>query len=169
MSELILSSSGVPTRKEVSESAFEFLLEEILSMHSSAALPARDDQDAALAFQERIDSMGYEIGYRYVEKVAQQRPLPTDNLEMMKFICKDFWEEIFRKKIDKLQTNHRGVFVLSDLKFRWLEKYSSDDSSSKKSASAMLYFVCGIIRGALANLGLPASVTADMAHMPNCT
>eukprot|EP01041_Mallomonas_annulata_P009087 gene9087-18829_t len=160
-----MSESSI--KKEVSESAFEFLLEEILSIQPPNS--PTDDQEAASAFQQRLDNIGYEVGYRYVEKVAQQRPLPTDHLEMMKFICKDFWEDVFRKKIDKLQTNHRGVFVLSDIKFKWLEKYSCDDNICKKSAATMLFFPCGIIRGALANLGLPAIVTADTSQMPNCT
>lgn len=37
---------------------------------------------------------------------------------MIKFICKDFWTEIFRKQIDNLRTNHKGVYVLADNKFR---------------------------------------------------
>ena len=43
-------------------------------------------------------------------------------LELVKFLCKDFWSEIFNKQIDKLQTNHRGVFVLKDYNFGWLTK-----------------------------------------------
>ena len=62
-------------------------------------------------------------------------------------------EEVFSKKIDKLQTNHRsgygyahllpdaltlayrGVFVLSDFKFKWLERYAADDIVTKKAAA----------------------------------
>ena len=71
--------------------------------------------------------------------------------------------------MDKLQTNHRGVFVLSDFKFRWLDRYSFDDPASKQAASNMLYFPCGIIRGALANIGLSAIVTADILTLPGCS
>jgi hypothetical protein len=71
--------------------------------------------------------------------------------------------------VDKLQTNHKGVFVLTDSKFKWLEKYSSDDISSKQAASKMLHIPCGIISGALANLGLPAIVNADFNNLPSCT
>lgn len=28
-------------------------------------------------------------------------------LDVIKFVCKDFWIAIFKKQIDKLQTNHR--------------------------------------------------------------
>ena len=71
-------------------------------------------------------------------------------------------------QIDKLQTNHKGVFVLSDLKFRWIEKYASDDAGARQNANLLLHFSCGILRGALANLGLPSSVTAELTNIPSC-
>lgn len=37
---------------------------------------------------------------RYVEKiVASQKFTSTEPLDMMKFICKEFWEEIFKRKV----------------------------------------------------------------------
>ena len=90
-------------------------------------------------------------------------------LDIVKFICKDFWESLFQKKIDKLQTNHRGVFVLSDYNFKWLEKYASDDMNAKQAAVRLLIFPCGIIRGALANLGYSSIVNADFNTLPSCT
>ena len=29
-------------------------------------------------------------------------------------LCKDFWMEVYRKQVDKLQTNNRGVYMLQD-------------------------------------------------------
>lgn len=41
------------------------------------------------------------------------RPRFTDNLDAIKFICKDFWSELFKKQIDNLKTNHRvGARIL---------------------------------------------------------
>ena len=62
-----------------------------------------------------------------------------------------------------------GVFVLSDNKFRWLDRYANDDVSSKQIAAKMLHFPCGILRGALANLGLSVIVNADFTTLPGCT
>lgn len=121
-------------------------------------------------FQQRLDNLGYDIGYRYIERVAEnQRVLDSDPLDVVKFICKDFWEAVFKKKIDKLQTNHRGVFVLSDNSFKWIEKYSNDDMNAMQAAVRLLYFPCGIIRGCLANLGYSAVVHADFNILPSCT
>jgi hypothetical protein len=36
---------------------------------------------------------------RYVEKLAQNRPLMTDPLDIVKFVCKDFWDDVFLKKV----------------------------------------------------------------------
>lgn len=37
------------------------------------------------------------------------RPRFSDHLEAIKFICKDFWSELFKKQIDNLKTNHRVI------------------------------------------------------------
>lgn len=57
---------------------------------------------------------------------------------------------------------------------------SRDASASIQDPSAMaenraaqatgmhLYFPCGIIRGALSNLGIPCAVSADISNLPAC-
>lgn len=40
------------------------------------------------------------------------RPRLGDTLEVVKFLCKDLWQAVFRKQVDNLKTNHRGVYVL---------------------------------------------------------
>jgi len=79
----------------------------------------------------------------------------------------------------------QGTFVLQDNKFRWLARMSVDPSTDNvgsvednnsptaenKAAHAMsmhLYFPCGIIRGALSNLGIPCAVSADISNLPAC-
>ena len=62
-----------------------------------------------------------------------------------------------------------GVFVLSDNKFRWLDRYANDDITSKQTAAKMLHFPCSILRGAMANLGLSVIVNADFVTLPGCT
>jgi trafficking protein particle complex subunit 6 len=39
---------------------------------------------------------------RYVEKLAQNRPLMSDPLEIVKFVCKDFWDDVFKKKVSSV-------------------------------------------------------------------
>jgi len=159
------NSNQVLPPKEISESAYEYLLGEILALN----YPVKSNDEPAAVIQ-RLDLLGYDVGYRLIEKVAANNKfIGSEPLDLIKFICKEFWEEVFRKKVDKLQTNHRGVFVLSDLKFKWLERYTSDDIVSKQAAARMLHFPCGILRGALANLGVFTIINADFNTLPACT
>ncbi|KAL5990727.1 hypothetical protein ACLOJK_011631 [Asimina triloba] len=122
---------------------------------------------------------------RFKIEYTMERPRFSDHLEAIKFICKDFWSELFKKQIDNLKTNHRGTFVLQDNRFRWLTRVSidpssvtdasqddsassADDNKAAHATSMHLYFPCGIIRGALTNLGIPCAVSADMSNLPAC-
>jgi trafficking protein particle complex subunit 6 len=74
--------------------------------------------------------------------------------------------------------------VLQDNHFRWLARISLDPAvvmnndavaesesgvdSGAQMTSMLLYFPCGIIRGALTNLGIPCAVSADMSNLPAC-
>lgn len=174
MSQFDHSSSN---RGEVSESAFEYMIGELMNVlplshaaqeGSGGGSPGSPVEDEKIF--EKLDDIGYSVGYRLIEKLSSQSKfIGSDHLEIVKFICKEFWEIVFKKKIDKLQTNHKGVFVLSDLKFKWVEKYSSEDIACIQLAIKLLNFPCGIIRGALANLGLPSTVTAEFNTLPACT
>lgn len=64
----------------------------------------------------------------------------------------------------------QGVFVVQDFHFRWLTSFSSaSDAHTKEMALLFLVFPCGLIRGALANLGITAIVNADLTTLPGCT
>jgi hypothetical protein len=43
----------------------------------------------------------------FIFRYTMERPRFSDHLEAIKFICKDFWSELFKKQIDNLKTNHR--------------------------------------------------------------
>lgn len=118
----------------------------------------------------RIESIAYHVGFRLCERLAQTIPslsltINMNNgdsaLEAVKFLCKEFWIEIFGKQIHKLQTNHRGVFVLKDNELPWLKRLPNDDERSRVAAIQLLSFPCGLIRGALSNFGLSALVSCD--------
>ncbi len=108
------------TRK-VSESAFEYLFAEILAMElpeegirgggsSSSSSSSRgicsvgsnssSNGDSNAVITQRLDNLGYDVGFRFVEKVvANQKYIGSEALDIVKFICKDFWEEVFGKKV----------------------------------------------------------------------
>ncbi|KAJ6682900.1 TRAFFICKING PROTEIN PARTICLE COMPLEX SUBUNIT 6A-RELATED [Salix koriyanagi] len=158
--------------REVSESCMDGLVTEMVSLYSTRFYSNKPEIAA-----RRIEAIGYQVGHQLSERYTVERPRFTDHLEAIKFICKDFWTELFKKPIDNLKTNHRGTFVLQDNKFPWLSRMSGDGQSvengmqdpESKAAQAMnmyLYFPCGIIRGALSTLGIPCAVSADISSHP---
>lgn len=74
--------------------------------------------------------------------------------------------------------------MLQDNRFRWLSRVSIDPSENgdvsqdnpegvaenKAAKVTMMHlnFPCGIIRGALSNLGIPCAVSADISNLPAC-
>jgi hypothetical protein len=78
----------------------------------------------------------------------------------------------------------QGVFVLQDNRFRWLTRISVDTvpltgiqnettiaanaARASQAAGQYLYFPCGLIRGALTNLGVACAVSAEVATLPAC-
>lgn len=174
MSSTASQNDGYPTH--VSDASFEFLITEVLR-YVERSTPAKGDkpEDAILAKEmaaAKMERMGYSVGFRLCERLSQNRIFaaggkdPTSvaaaaQLEAVKFLCKEVWIEVFRKQIDKLQTNHRGVFVLKDMELRWLTRLPANRENARVTAIQMLAFPCGIVRGALANLGINAVVSCD--------
>jgi len=71
-------------------------------------------------------------------RFSLHKPRPTTPLDAIKFICKDLWTLVFRKQIDNLKTNHRGVFVLTDTRFHPLSRMSVDRRTGIKGAEEAL-------------------------------
>lgn len=61
------------------------------------------------------------------------KPRPQTPLDAIKFVCKDLWQLVFRKQIDNLKTNHRGIFVLTDNRFQPLSRMSIDRKAGPKA------------------------------------
>lgn len=168
--------------REVAESCVDGLVTEMVSAYCNRFYATKPELAA-----RRIEAIGYQVGHQLSERYTMERPRFSDHLEAIKFICKDFWSEIFKKQIDNLKTNHRGTFVLQDNRFRWLTRISLDtsvnniessqlesslsstDNKALQATSLHLYFPCGIIRGALTNLGIPCAVSADISNLPVCS
>lgn len=61
-----------------------------------------------------------------------------DQLEVFKFICKEFWNAVFRRNIDNLKTNHRGVYLLQVADFPWSARFSPDAMSTDNAKLTIL-------------------------------
>ncbi|KAH8196612.1 hypothetical protein TruAng_009206 [Truncatella angustata] len=85
-----------------------------------------DDEEERDAVFYRLETLGYRVGLGLVERFSRDRPRFNDTLDVIKFLCKDLWTLVFKKQIDNLKTNHRGVYVLTDNMFRPLSRMSTD-------------------------------------------
>ncbi|KAM7223610.1 putative bet3 family protein [Rhypophila decipiens] len=123
-----------------------------------------EEKDAVFA---RLEGLGYRVGQGLVERFSRDRPRFNDTLDVIKFLCKDLWTLVFRKQVDNLKTNHRGVYVLTDNSFRPFSRMSAEPGGQAVlRAQPFLWFPCGIVRGALAGLGINATVQAESTELP---
>ena len=58
-------------------------------------------------------------------RLTKDWPRFKEELDMLKFLCTDFWSSIYKRQVDNLRTNHQGVYVLMDNDFRFLSRLSS--------------------------------------------
>ncbi|XP_030624721.1 trafficking protein particle complex subunit 6b isoform X2 [Chanos chanos] len=117
------------------EALFQFLHHEVIQ-YVNAAENGETENGRCIT---KLESMGFRVGQGLIERFTKDTPRFKDELDVMKFICKDFWTSVFKKQIDNLRTNHQ-----------------------------YLAFTCGLVRGGLSNLGVKSVVTAEVSAMPAC-
>ncbi|KAI0480361.1 BET3 family protein [Xylariaceae sp. FL0804] len=126
-----------------------------------------DEEEERDAVFLRLEALGYRVGLGLVERFSRDRPRFGDALDAIKFVCKDLWMLAFKKQVDNLKTNHRGVYVLTDHAFRPLARMSAEAGGRAVArAQPFLWFPCGILRGALAAMGISATVQAETSELP---
>ncbi|KAL6749263.1 transport protein particle component [Haematococcus lacustris] len=152
----------LPAQRRCAEVVLDLCVGEVVTMFAN-----QGPQAASAA----LDAIGFRVGRQLVERLTKDRPRLSDTLDIMKFICKDFWVAVFKKQIDNLRTNHRGVYVLQDNNCRWLTKLVpfADDEGTQRLAASYLHLPSGIIRGAVSHLGLSCSVEAEVKALPAAT
>lgn len=128
-----------------------------------------DDEDEDVRI--RLEAIGRHVGASFAERLCRDRALFSDALDAIKFVCKEVWVACWDKQVDNLRTNHRGVFVLQDHVFKPLARISSWESRARAARRAKLHaaFPAGLIRGTLARIGLPGTVTPETSSLPHCT
>ncbi|XP_050533143.1 trafficking protein particle complex subunit 6b [Daktulosphaira vitifoliae] len=140
---------------------FDMLHAEIVSYMVSKDSKT-EDEDLSM-----LEHLGYSCGWRLIERITKELPRYKEELEILKFICTDFWSCVYKKQVDNLRTNHQGVYVLQDNEFRFLNKLSNG-TQYLKEAPKYATFTSGLIRGALENFGIASIVTVEINRMPSC-
>ncbi|GMH35612.1 hypothetical protein BSKO_03480 [Bryopsis sp. KO-2023] len=149
------------------DSSLDYLLIEIVRRYSSQSPESRS---AAI-----LDGIGFRVGRQLVERYTRDRARLADNLEVIRFLCKDLWAIVFGKQVDSLKTNHMGVYVLQDHHFRWFQHISveaagpGEGPTIDKIVEDYIHIPAGIIRGALTQLGIACTVQAGIKELPACS
>eukprot|EP00842_Homolaphlyctis_polyrhiza_P005396 jgi/Hompol1/5858/HPOL_001112-RA len=152
-------------QRMVAEAAWDFLYMEVVSAQRRL-FNSETDSEAAYT---KMELLGYRVGLSMAERASKDRARFADTLDIIKFVCKEMWILIFKKQVDNLKTNNRGVYVITDNSFRLLSRMASDSLSGDAAKTVVndhLGFACGLIRGALANFGITAIVAAETATLP---
>ncbi|TFK47972.1 TRAPP complex subunit trs33 [Heliocybe sulcata] len=139
------------------------------SQKGAAKVEPLTDEEEALRL--RLEAIGLHVGSNICERLCRDRPLFTDTLDMIKFICKDLWIACWDKQVDNLRTNHRGVYVLQDNSFKPISRLASWEGRADATKRARMYVAmpAGIIKGALARMGLQSVVVPEITSLPQCT
>nr|XP_035947459.1 trafficking protein particle complex subunit 6A isoform X2 [Halichoerus grypus] len=114
-----------------------------------------------------LEGMGFRVGQALGERLPQETLAFREELDILKFLCKDLWAAVFQKQMDSLRTNHQGTYVLQDNSFPLLIRMASG-LQYLEEAPKFLAFTCGLLRGALCILGIKSLVTASVASLPTC-
>lgn len=114
-----------------------------------------------------LEGMGFRVGQALGERLPRETLAFREELDVLKFLCKDLWVAVFQKQIDSLRTNHQGTYVLQDNSFPLLVRMASG-LQYLEEAPKFLAFTCGLLRGTLSTLGIKSLVTASVAALPAC-
>jgi hypothetical protein len=164
----------------VSESALDAVVVELIR-HASGfakkrpdgAVDEDEDDDGVHDDVERdrearatLERIGERIGERAAERVSRGlAPCAAEQDAIMR-ACKEFWTFVHGKRVDKLKTNNKGVFVLHDDAFAAMRGVCGmgDEKLEARATSAYLALHSGVLRGGLRALGVDCVVTGDIVN-----
>ncbi|KAI6028101.1 NO signaling/Golgi transport ligand-binding domain-containing protein [Pisolithus marmoratus] len=169
ISSAVAAARATKIEHEMAQAGFVPKVQDNRDSLSSNASRHVDEEDEGI--RARLEAIGMHVGANYAEKLCRDRPLFSDSLDAVKFICKELWVSCWDKQVDNLRTNHRGVFVLQDNTFKPLTRISSWEGRAEtlKRAKLTAALSAGIIRGALSRMGLHGTVTPEITTPPHCT
>lgn len=87
----------------------------------------------------RLERLGFRVGQGLCERFSRDRPRFTDQLDVIKFICKDLWGIMYKKQIDNLKTNHRVSRLLTP--HSWSSRFAAASRRAFQQGRFMLVLV----------------------------
>ena len=115
----------------------------------------------------KLRAMGVRVGQVLQERLNVDAPRTQDEVDIVRFVCRDVWTNLFMKQIDKLKTDNKGVYYLIDNEF-CLIKQVTDSIQYVREIPLFLEFACGLVQGIFVQFGIPVVVTPEVTHPPIC-
>ena len=111
-------------------------------------------------FGERLGlCLNERVSIDFFERLGKEKS-EIKNLEYIKYICKEIWTYVFGKSIDKLQTNNKGTFYLTDLNFKFFSRMDFNKEEQKYFLFGST-FIRSFIRGILLGFQLESEVNME--------
>jgi len=109
---------------------------------------------------QEIENVGISLGRRIIDVITKdQSNVHQTQLDVVKYLCVQFWQYVFGKQIDNLKTNNAGTFVLFDVN-KFLARVSTESMPQQEKHPDALdrqitysFYLIGLVKGALKNLG----------------
>ncbi|KAK8790331.1 hypothetical protein WA588_000490, partial [Blastocystis sp. NMH] len=81
---------------------------------------------------QKIESLGFSVGYRWAEIQKIQNPAWNSLSEVMRDICTRFWVDVFGEEVHSMHTDSNNLFVLSNPSIRPLSKIRKQNHGSDR-------------------------------------
>ena len=152
---------------KIDESIFYYLTHTY--MNTLYMNDSKDMNDKAYELEKLGETLGRNINERVsvdlLEKLVKDKEKQDiKNLEYIKFLCKEFWIYVFGKAIDRLQTNHKGTFFMTDSNFKFLTRINGKKDETKAYLNFTMKFVKALIKGALIAFSLDSEITMESSN-----
>lgn len=138
------TAPAVPAKKESARDSVTSL-----ASRSGKALAVDEEEEAV---RVRLEAIGMHVGANFTERyvlclvslshtdvasrLCRDRPLFSETLDAIKFICKDIWAACWDKQVDNLRTNHR-VRLAGALRYVYLMASSREFMFYKITRSSL--------------------------------
>ncbi|CAF0869534.1 unnamed protein product [Rotaria sordida] len=144
----------------VDETLFDYLHMAIVDYYNN------ENENDVESTSSYLSQIGYRVGYSLSERLSKENPRYRDELDTVKYLCKELWICLFKKQVDNLRTNHQGVYVIHDGRFRLLQQtlitMNKPIDNINRLHALYIAYSTGLMRGILTNMGYPCRVTAEI-------
>ncbi|GIX61032.1 trafficking protein particle complex subunit 6B, putative [Babesia caballi] len=130
--------------------------------------------EAHTSVKAALELHGHYLGGKIATRLTLGKGRIWDQNSCVIFVCKNLWTYLFGSNVSRLQSNSQGTYVILCETIPWLNAFGPSQSASNPSAESArpfltndykllyLHLIAGIVHGALASLGLAATVAPSI-------